>query len=54
MEVVEKTLKATTQLAHSYLRLPMRRHFESRFSQLNVNRLRENMLLIHGSLQYHH
>ena len=41
MKVVEKTIKATTQLAHNYLRLPMRRHFKSRFPQLNVNRLRE-------------
>ena len=39
--MIEKTLVATTQLAHNYLRLPMRRHFKARFPQLNANRLRE-------------
>ena len=41
MKVIENTIQATTQLAHNYLRLPMRRHFKSYFLQLNVNRLRE-------------
>ena len=41
IEVIEKKLVATTQLAHNYLRLPMRRHFKARFPQLNGNRLRE-------------
>ena len=41
LKVVEKPIRATTHLAHNYLRLPMRRHFKSRFPQLNINRLRE-------------
>ena len=38
---VEKTIAATTQLAKLDARLPMRKHFKSRFSQLNKPRLSE-------------
>ena len=41
MEVLTHTLSNTTQLAKNYFRLPLRRHFKSRFPQLNRNRLRE-------------
>ena len=41
MEVIKKTLEATTQLAQNHVRLPMRMHFKSRFPALNVRRLRE-------------
>ena len=40
IEVIKKTLEATTQLAQNHVRLPMRMHFKSRFSALNVRRLR--------------
>jgi hypothetical protein len=40
-DVLEKTLKATTQLAQNHFRLPMRMHFKSRTPALNVRRLRE-------------
>ena len=40
-DVIKNTLKATTQLAQNYERLPMRMHFKSRFPALNVRRLRE-------------
>src|SRR5689334_19285818 len=40
IDAVTKTLQATTQYAQSYVRLPMRMHYKSRFSALNVNRLR--------------
>lgn len=39
--VMKKTLDATTMLAKNYLNLPLRRHFKSRYPQLNRNRLRE-------------
>ena len=41
MEVIKKTLEATTQMAQNYVRLPMRMHFKSRYPALNVNRLKE-------------
>ena len=41
MEVVEQTCKHTTNLAKVFGALPMKRHFKSRFPQLNRNRLRE-------------
>lgn len=41
LDVVEKTLQCTTQLAKNYFRLPLRQHYKSRFPQLNRNRLRE-------------
>jgi len=41
MEVPERTLKVTTRLAKNYFRLPLRRHFKTRFPALNRNRLRE-------------
>ena len=40
-KVIENTLAATTQLATNVLRLPLRRHFKSRYPQLNRPRLRE-------------
>ena len=43
VEVIQKTLEATTQLAKTYLRFPMRRHVQSRFPQLNRIRLRETV-----------
>ena len=42
MEIIKKTFEVTTQLAKMDVRLPLRRHFKSRFPQANVNRLREN------------
>lgn len=41
MDVIKNTLQATTQLAQNHVRLPMRRHFKSRFPALNVQRLQE-------------
>ena len=41
MQVIKETLKRTTQLAKNHLRLPLRKHFKSRFPQLNRNRLHE-------------
>lgn len=42
IEVVEKTFKATTQLAkRTRDRLPFRRHYKSRYPELNRKRLRE-------------
>ncbi len=41
MEIIKKTFEVTTQLAKMDVRLPLRRHFKSRFPQANVNRLRE-------------
>ena len=38
IEVVKKTLQVTTQYAQNAARLPMRRHYKSRFSTLFVNR----------------
>jgi len=40
-DVIESTLKATTQLAENHIRLPMRMHFKSRSPALNVRRLNE-------------
>src|SRR5687767_3814857 len=40
-DVIEKTMKATTQLADNQVQLPMRMHFKSRFPALNVRRLNE-------------
>ena len=42
-EVVEKTMKATTQYVRNSLRLPMRQHFKTRNRALFVNRLRETV-----------
>ena len=42
LKTVQKTLEVTTQLAVAvYERFPMRRHFKSRYPQLNRNRLQE-------------
>eukprot|EP00979_Chaetoceros_neogracilis_P009185 scaffold2090_cov151-Chaetoceros_neogracile.AAC.2 len=41
IDVVQKTFDNTTQLAKVDVRLPLRRHFKSRFPQANVNRLHE-------------
>jgi len=41
IEVVKHTLAATTQYAKNVMRLPMRRHFKSRFPALRVRRLEE-------------
>jgi len=41
MEMVQKMVEITTQLAKSDVRLPLRRHFKLRFPPANVNRLRE-------------
>jgi hypothetical protein len=41
LDVVEKTLQATTQMAQNHVRLPLRMHFKSRSPALNVHRLRE-------------
>ena len=41
VDVIKKTLEATTQMAQNHVRLPMRMHFKSRFPALNVRRLRE-------------
>ena len=43
LEVVRKTLEATTQLAKTYLRFPMRCHVQARFPQLNRVRLQETV-----------
>ena len=40
-EIIKKTFEVTTQLAKVDIRLPLRRHFKSRFPQANVNRLHE-------------
>ncbi len=40
-DIIEKTLKATTQYAKNHLRLPMRQHFKTRFPALLCRRLRE-------------
>ena len=42
-ERVKKTLEKTTQLATNVLRLPLCRHFKSRFPQLNRPRIREEV-----------
>jgi len=44
IEIVQKTIEITTQLAKSDMRLPLLRHFKSRFPQANVNQLRETFL----------
>ena len=41
LNVIKKTFLNTTNLAKKILRLPLRRHFKSRFPQLNRNRLQE-------------
>jgi hypothetical protein len=41
IEVVRHTLACTTQFAKNVMRLPMRRHFKSRFPALRVRRLEE-------------
>ena len=43
VEVVRKTLQATTQLATNVVRLPLRRHYKSRFPALRVRRLDEDV-----------
>ena len=43
VEAVKKTLQATTQYATNVMRLPMRRHFKSRFPALRVRRLDEDV-----------
>jgi hypothetical protein len=41
VDIIRKTLENTSQLAHTILRFPMRRHVKARFPWLNCNRLRE-------------
>ena len=41
LEVIAKTIKATTQWARSVHRVPMKHHFKSRFPALNVHRRNE-------------
>ena len=41
VDVIENTIKATTQMAENHVRLPMRMHFKSRSPALNVRRLNE-------------
>ena len=41
LDVIKRTLQATTQHAQNVVRLPMRMHYKSRFPALNVKRLRE-------------
>ena len=41
IEVVKETITATTQFGKNVLRLPMRRHFKSRFPALRVRRINE-------------
>ena len=41
LERVEETFRHTTQLATNWIKLPMQRHFKSRFPQLNCPRLQE-------------
>ena len=41
LNVIKKTLEHTTQLAKNYINLPLKRHFKSRFPELNRNRLQE-------------
>ena len=41
LQVIQKTLASTTQYAKNVMRLPMRRHFKTRFPALRVNRLDE-------------
>jgi len=41
LNVIKKTFLNTTNLAKNFLRLPLGRHFKSRFPQLNRNRLQE-------------
>jgi len=41
MQVVQKTFDITTQLAKVDIRLPLKRHYKSRFPGANVNRLHE-------------
>ncbi|MEL6802173.1 MAG: hypothetical protein AAFO91_00130, partial [Bacteroidota bacterium] len=43
VEVVRKTLQATTQFATNVVRLPLRRHYKSRFPALRVRRLDEDV-----------
>jgi len=42
-QVIQDTLAATTQYARQTLRLPLRRHYKSRFPALNVQRLDEDV-----------
>ena len=41
IETVKQTLKCTTQLTKWHVKLPLQKHWEPRFSFLNVHRLRE-------------
>ena len=41
IDVIKKTLKATTQMADNHVRLPMRMHFKLRYPALHVKRLQE-------------
>jgi len=41
VEIIKKTFAATTQFAQNVVRLPLRKHFKSRFPALNVRRLSE-------------
>ena len=44
IDIIEKTLKATTQYAKNHLRLPMRQHFKMRFPTLLCRHLRETFV----------
>ena len=41
LDRIKNTFETTTQLAKNYLRLPLRKHFKSRYQKLNWNRLQE-------------
>src|SRR5688572_19017040 len=43
LEVVKKTLKNTTQMAHMIIRYPLRRHVKSKFPHMNVTRIDETV-----------
>jgi hypothetical protein len=43
VDIIRKTLENTSQLAHTILRFPMRRHIKARFPWLHCNRLRETV-----------
>ena len=53
IEAVKATLENTTQLARNVMRLPLRKHFKSRFPALNVRRLCEmySTDILYGKMQ---
>jgi hypothetical protein len=43
VDIIQKTLENTSQLARTILRFPMQRHIKARFPWLHCNRLRETV-----------